>query len=284
MGDQRLEREHQLGEMDILKDPQLVGTAALIAHLNTSCPIPLACVSPSRPLLLTSRPSPEVQVQPTFGCTQESAYSSGVAANARSTTVSNQSGPGNDDMHSQTLTAEDLQFTSEPPVVENNEDDGERIASRVATPVPDFVALGLESPLVSTPIEDPPRVSTGVESPIGSGTNQTLILEQDSQTSIVLPFPKHTIRRNVGEVGGVCRGSDLLYYVWLDGPKKNLRVHTDYAREIIRSKKYEIEGFILCPVYSKQYEWEESPGATNREIQSILKDTQIDEYGSFVSE
>jgi hypothetical protein len=113
-------------------------------------------------------------------------------------------------------------------------------------------------------------------------TNETKMLSH-SESTIVLPYPGEKVTRNIGEVGGVRMGADLLHYKWLNGPLKGCNVDVDEAPGIMNGNKYKEEGFQLVPVWGSPYEWDESPGVVNRELQAILEDTQVNEYGSFIS-
>jgi hypothetical protein len=117
-----------------------------------------------------------------------------------------------------------------------------------------------------------------------SGPNETMIMLCPKDVSTIsLPFPRDGVKRSIGKVGGVRKGRDLLYYVWLDGPFKGCHVDADEAPAIMRGNEYKTKGFTLIPVWSEEYEWEESPGEVNRELQKMLEDTQVDEYGSFIA-
>jgi hypothetical protein len=113
-------------------------------------------------------------------------------------------------------------------------------------------------------------------------TNETLMLSH-SESTIVLPFSGEKVTRKIGEVGGVRMGADLLHYRWLDGPLRGCNVDIDEAPAIMNGNKYKREGFQLVPVWGSPYEWDESPGVVNREIQALLEDTQVNEYGSFMT-
>jgi hypothetical protein len=286
-------------------DPEFKGIRALQALLDKPQPTPMS----SRPSSLSSyltNPVPSSSQPPFTGFLPQgeslqqqqvlvpSLLSFGPSLEGRSGTLSAQSGVGGHDGQSAVDDSQAMGVT-----IQESAEDGEiPDYLKVVDPPAQQAPSAPQSPpaqLSPPPQKSPPAPQSppAPKSPkcTGSGqagasllrdTNETLMLSH-SESTIVLPFSGEKVTRKIGEVGGVRMGADLLHYRWLDGPLRGCNVDIDEAPAIMNGNKYKREGFQLVPVWGSPYEWDESPGVVNREIQALLEDTQVNEYGSFMT-
>lgn len=83
---------------------------------------------------------------------------------------------------------------------------------------------------------------------------------------------------NVGEMETYSRHEDVLsHYVWASGYRKGVEVDRNHAEALLRSTNYDKAN--LEPIFKQV---SRPTHSDSMDIQKILGDTKISEYGSFV--
>src|SRR5450759_1877466 len=95
--------------------------------------------------------------------------------------------------------------------------------------------------------------------------------------SYFLQFKK---AHNVGELDSYSRLTQVFsHWIWASGMRKGLKLETHYAKALLRLDHFDKK--LLEPVYVSG----PSPlHSESMEIQNVLEDTKVSEYGSFVDE
>jgi hypothetical protein len=146
--------------------------------------------------------------------------------------------------------------------------------------------------VTASPVEDGEIPPGGVRPSLQDGEQEGATLFSSSHTLLVFTCGdrcspvilrrSHKEGKIIGKTGYLVEERKLMHYEWTTGPKKGQIVDPYVAQGICQTRNYKRVGHRLVPVWSSPYFKEQDPGIYNREIQSYLKLTLLDEYGSFL--